>query len=367
MRKLFIRSSVLLGLLLLFSRAGWGQVNLIFNATLNGRDMRGLSFVQIMNTTPREYEGYLQVEVKNLSGSGTFVRFTVNGLRVRPGNNRLPAGSLGAAAITYAASEEGNFVRQTGFMPEGELEYCYRLVLVVKNSPDEIYENCFSTTNILNTPLQLISPEQGDIFCNKRPRFTWQPPMPLLQGTTFCLKLVCVEEGQTPAEAMLTNTPIIYQAGIRGFILPYPSGVPDLVAEKQYAWQVTAFVAGRPSLSEIWKFSIQCEKLPKDQKSYRELKASDDGGFLSTGSSLRFAVFNPYSAGPLKYTITDLGDRTKVFKGLPDIHLLQGINNVEIDLNKIPGTYENTEYLLTVVLPDGKKVSLRFNYLDDEN
>ena len=357
--------SCLITLLLCFVLLANAQVNLVFNANAHGRDIRGLSFLQIMSSIPEPYTGTLHIEVKNLTGSGLVVRLVVPNLVIRSGNNIIPANKLISSNIHYASSEEGNYLRQTGLMPEGELEYCFKLVLSSKDNPDEIVENCFFGNNLLSSPLELVMPDNKDVFCEKRPRFTWQPPLPLAAGTTFQLKLVKVGNGQAANEAVLVNTPVIYQTNIRGYVLPFPAGTPDLEEGESYAWQVTANAKSRTTLSEIWQFTIDCPKEKPDSGSFRELAASDDGGYLKTGASLRFAVYNAYIEGPLKYGITNLSERSKPLNRLPEIILTKGMNHITLDLNKVPGVEEDQEYLLDVILPDGKKVSLRFKYEEE--
>jgi hypothetical protein len=81
---------------------------------------------------------------------------------------------------------------------------------------------------------------------------------------------------------------------------------------------------------------------------------------------LRFALYNPYIEGRLQYQITNLSNPGKALKKLPLVDLQNGRNNVLVDLNKIPGMQEDDEYQLTVTLPDGKKVAVRFKY-DNSN
>ena len=342
------------------------QVNFIFNANAFGKDMRGLSSVQVINSTRESYTGSMEMEVKSLDRGVTIVKILIPAVSILPGNNLIPYSKFGTAAIYYGNTTEGNYVKQTGLMPEGELEYCFKLTVRSKDNPDEVFDNCFIGTNIIGTPLELILPDNGDYFCEKRPRFTWQPPMPLSPGTSFTIKLSLKEAGQSPAEAVLVNPPIFFQTNIKGYIFPYPAVCPDLKEGNTYVWQVTAVSKGNLSLSEVWEFTIQCEKPETVYRSYRELKAEDDGGFLSTGPALRFALFNPYIQGALKYSISDLANPDKKFKGLPVLELQKGTNNILLDLKKIPGMEDGNEYLLTVVLPDGRKVSLRFKYSEDD-
>ncbi len=361
-----IRTVVVSLLLLVYTVPLTAQVNIIFNAGALGKDMRGLSGVQIINSSAENYTGNMDIEVKNPDRGVLVVKVLVSAVSIKPGNNIIPYTKFSAASVLYANTTEGNFVKQTGQMPEGELEYCFKLTVTAKNNLPEIFDNCFLGTNIVAGPLELILPDNGDNFCEKRPRFNWQPPMPLTPGTSFTIKLARKNPGQSQAEALLVNPPVFYQANLKGYIFPYPAGSPDLKEGTTYVWQVTAASKGKQSLSEVWEFTIQCEKQETTDRSFRELKAEDDGGFLSTGPSLRFAVFNPYMQGVLKYSINDLNNPDKKIKRLPLFELQKGSNNILLDLKKIPGMEDGNEYQLVVVLPDGRKVSLRFKYQEED-
>ena len=118
-------------------------------------------------------------------------------------------------------------------------------------------------------------------------------------------------------------------------------------------------------LSEVWTFTVGCKKEKPEAGSFRELKYSDDGGYLTTGSLLRIAIDNSYGVQAMNYTISDLSERENKIKRLPAVQLQMGTNNITIDLNKISGIEEDHEYLLTVILPGGKKVSVRFKYQEN--
>lgn len=364
MVRLFIRPVIAILFAAIAGSAG-AQVNIVFNAAL-GKDLRGLSGVQFINTSANVYTGTLEIEVRNITQPGPVVKMVVQPVTIGTGNTVLPYTKFSGAMVSYANTPAGQYTRQTGQLPEGELEYCFKLTATDKNNAPEVFENCFPGTNIISGPLELVMPANGDSFCEKRPRFNWQPPMPLQPGTTFTIRLTEKKEGQSQAEALLLGTPVLYQARLNAPVFPFPSNIPDLKEGHHYVWQVTAENRGRQTLSEVWEFSIQCEKTADTDKSYRELKAEDDGGFLSTGPSLRFAVYNPYTPGNLAYSIRDLNHPDQMMKGLPVRELQKGANNILIDLKKIPGMVDGNEYHLVVMLPDGKKVSLRFKYQEDD-
>jgi hypothetical protein len=347
-------------MLLLLVNALSAQVNIMFNPTTNGRDIRGLSFVQVSNTGSRDLAGSMSIDIRTLAGP--VVRIQMSDISFRRGMITIPSAKWTSAVVNYSNSEEGNYVRQTGRMPEGDLEYCFKITIRAKDQPEQIYENCFTGINIISSPLELTSPSNGEVNCNKRPRLSWQPPMPMAPGTVFSVKLVQLEEGQNAAEALLVNTPLVYQPAVAGNTLGFPSNVPELREGMSYAWQVTTGGKGIMSRSEIWKFTVDCEKSTGTEGSFRELKTESDGGFLVAGSALRLAVHNPFLAGQFQYTILDLTEKRKALKNLPTIQLEKGSNNILIDLHKVPGMKDGNDYLITATLPDGKTVSLRFKY-----
>lgn len=352
-------------ILFLFGSIGiHAQVNILFNANAFGKDVRGLSTVQMINNSPNSFSGTMTIDVKNLMNNAALVRVVVPNVLIKPGNNLIPQSRFSASVFNYASGTDGNYLRQTGVFPESELEYCFRFDGTSKDNNTETFENCFIGSNLISSPMQLVKPDLGDRFCNKRPSFTWQPPMPMNPAMKFTLKVAEIYENQSPAEAILNNVPIIFQQNIKGYMAMYPAGSPDLKENKMYAWQVVANVNDRLTLSEVWQFNIECEKQKQDTGSFRELRAEDDGGYLLTGSQLRFAVYNAFIQGKLKYDIVDLSNPKRSFKKLPELELQKGANNYIIDLNKIPGMISENEYLLKVVLPDGRKVSLRFKYDD---
>jgi hypothetical protein len=341
------------------------QVNFLFNATANGRDMRGLSTIQIINTTPENIVGNLEVEVKN---NASLVKVTIQDLNILSGNNLIPYNKFSTAIIYYASTPEGNYIKQSNMMPEGDLEYCFKFIATSKNNIGEVYDNCFLGQNVIGTPLELVLPDDKDNFCNKRPNFSWRPSLPITAGVLYSLKLVEKLPSQSLAEAVLVNTAVVFQANIKGFSLPYPTGVKDLVEDKSYVWQVTAHSKAKQSVSDVWEFRIECDPNKKevDVNSFRELKSQDDGGYLGTGASLRFALNNDYVSGKLIYSIENVLNPSKKLKGIPTIDLQQGTNNITIDLNKVVGMEDGNEYSLKVTLPNGKEVSLRFKYTDGE-
>lgn len=343
------------------------QVNFSFNASLFGKDLKGLSTVQIINTSTQSFTGVFEVQIKQSVNDRAIVRIIIDGLTIISGSNTLPQSKLNTAQTEFSSSTEGNYTKETSTLPEGDLDYCFKFTVTSKINEGEIFENCFTAFNTINTPLNLISPDYGDKFCNKRPKFSWQPQMPIQTGTNYSLKLVEVKQDQVLAEALLVNTPIILQNNIKNFVVQYPAIAPDLKEKTKYAWQVTSNTNGKIMLSEVWEFTIDCPKEDTKKSSYREINEYENIGVLTTNSVLKFAINNPYVNQKLKYSILDVDDVTKVLKGLPSVELHSGMNYIEINLNQIVGLTINKEYLISVILPNGKKASLRFKHNEDND
>jgi hypothetical protein len=115
--------------------------------------------------------------------------------------------------------------------------------------------------------------------------------------------------------------------------------------------------------SEIWTFTIDCDE-PKPAQpgdSYRELKPSINGDFYVAKRMLRFAVNNPYGPGELDFNIVQLKEG-KTIAQLPKLKMSTGQNKYDIDLSEFRSFINNEQYQLTVRLPNGQSVHLRFIY-----
>ena len=143
MNRLWLRLAIAISMTAVSSANAYAQINLMYNANAFGKSIRELAYLQVMNSTAQVYSASLVIEVKNSAHNEMLVKITIPSLTINPGNNPLPASKLTAAEITYASGSEGNYIRQTNMMPDGELEYCFKLLASSKGNPDEIFENCF--------------------------------------------------------------------------------------------------------------------------------------------------------------------------------------------------------------------------------
>ena len=89
----YLFKAVLISLLLnVFIKSLTAQVNMIYNAVTMGKDMRGLSGVQIINSSIENYTGALDIEVKSLDRGILIVKVLVPSVIIKPGNNIIQVG-----------------------------------------------------------------------------------------------------------------------------------------------------------------------------------------------------------------------------------------------------------------------------------
>jgi len=360
----------LLGCLLWFpSYFVKGQVSINFSPVIYGQSLDGLVYAQVVNSYSSDLKAVLTIRVRE-NRVGNVVTIKTPVFILKPGINEINKAAFNNARFAFGNNNFGLTASQTGRFLEGEYEYCYEVDISESKQSQlsPVYENCFIQQLQPRTPLLLINPVDGEEFCNQRPQFTWQPPMPLPRDARCRLVLTEVKEKQDIVEAITYNTPIVNQANIAGNTLFYPASAPALKEDHRYAWQVIVYAA-RTILarSEVWTFTLHCnqEKPVISSDSYRELKETGEGGFYTTSQFLRFSFINPYAAGKLNYSVTSMSDPSKPIKRLPELKLAAGLNKYDIDLSDNRSFKKDQEYLLTIRLPNNRKLTLRFIYKNE--
>lgn len=340
------------------------QVQVLFQPAVNGRTTDGLALFQINNQSGNDFSSSLKIVIRE-EKAGKVGEINIARIDIRRGMNLFNRSILRGAQFKFSPSKVGSIARQTGRLPEGEYEYCYELTpLEVKQGVLDYYENCFHHNVQLLSPLLLVDPVDEEEICNTKPPFIWQPPMPVDVNARYRIVVVEVKEKQTAVEALSYNLPLINAGELNMPRISYPQNVPALQEGKTYAWQVLYSINHMlVSRSEIWTFTIKCEdKKPVEPgDSYRELKPSINGDFYVARQVLRFAVNNPYSAGDLDFNIVQLKEG-KMITHLPTLKLATGQNRYDLDLSEFRAFIHNEQYQLTVRLPNGQSLYLRFIY-----
>jgi hypothetical protein len=369
MNKMKLKRYILFCLCTWFSITGTGQITINFNAAVYGQNLEGLSFAQIVNTSLEAVNARITIRVRE-STAGNVVTAIIPSIAVLRGVNTIERTAFANSRFSFGNNEYGRTLSQSGKFPEGEYEYCFEVEILNSKTVwvSTFFENCFTHQLQPLTPLLLINPVDGDIDCNTRPNFVWQPPLPLPADARFRLVLTELKEKQDIIEAINFNQPVINQGNIPGNQLQYPFSAPALKEGKMYAWQVIAYTQKIIlKKSEIWTYTVKCEEIKKETSgdSYRELKETDDGNFYIASKVLRFSFNNPYSSGPLNYSISSLSNQGADIKKLPSLEQYSGLNKYELDLSENKAFKNGQEYLLKVWVAGNRELQLRFIYKNE--
>lgn len=353
--------------LVLAYRNSYCQVTINFVANVQGLTLEGLSHVQFYNTVSSQAKSKLKITVDDENGNSVIELMTPT-FFLEPGMNELNKTAFAKAYLKFGSSSAAATFAQTGRFPAGTYDYCFELeVEGPKINDPSIYQNCFEAVIMPLTPLLLISPPDGSETCNTQPDFQWQQPMPVDKDLAYRLILTSVKDDQTAIEAINNNVPIIDIAGLRETILPYPTDVPRLEKDVNYAWQVTAYT-GKTILekSEIWTFRVHCDEAKTDSTyhSYREVKTAIDGNYYTANKVLRFALNNPYKARQLNYSIIDISAPEAEIKKLPEITVENGSNSIDLRLDNNKAFIPGHSYLMRISNIANHEVILRFIYND---
>lgn len=343
------------------------QFTFAFMPEIQGRSVDNIIKVRINNTGTLAVV-HLRVVVTE-ARAGKIVSIDVPSFDLMPGTTSIPAGAAYQASLTFGSNKLATVIRQSGFFPEGDYEYCFQLYEGNDHSPELLAEQCFDYEMQPFSTMQLIAPYEGDKICDKRPSFNWQPLLPAINGVQYRLLLAEVREGQQPVEAIRMNLALINQHAIPLPVMLYPSLAPELVEGKRYAWQVSAFQNELMlAQTEIWDFTVDCErdttKIP--QEAFRSIEDLTKGNFYIARGHLLFALNNTYAATNLTYSIRCLTKPDQQVKKLPKIALSKGYNQVVIDLSDNKSFEEDYYYIMDVRLPDGSQKQLRFIYKQPE-
>lgn len=357
------------GCLIALCNMASAQLSVQFSPVMGGQSLQNLALTRISLSSSSTARISLTIKVSEISGTPvvtikTLPFYTSNGV------NQIDRNSFANGIFTFGSNYYGNIVKQSGRFPEGEYECCFTEEVLDSKDPSILpsYEQCFSYQLHPLTPFLLTFPLDGDIICNKRPSFAWQPPLPLPLDSRFRLVLTEVRDKQTAIESITNNEPIINQAALSANTMMYPVNIPELKEGSTYAWQVSIYSnLAIIKKSEIWTFTVRCEDAKKvpPADSYRDLKEADNGDYYIANKYLRFSFNNPYSAGKLSYSIECLSDAKNAVKNLPTLQTISGINKYDLDLSDNYSFKSGNEYLLKVYLPNNKQLRLRFIYKNE--
>ena len=195
-----------------------------------------------------------------------------------------------------------NVVITTNRLPEGNYQFCVRLLAQNGSEIAATGAGCQSFIIVIPDPPTLLQPENNaSIPQGSLPTFSWTPVYisPGVQSQ-YKLRIAPILEGQTERIALDQNTPLLDQQ-LTTSTFTYPPSAPQFSSRPTaigFAWQVQAVdsrgvpVARNEGKSEIWKFTVQSG--PPSSLSIRPYYPLDNDTIPWLPPHLVFQ-FDPYS------------------------------------------------------------------------
>lgn len=226
----------------------------------------------IINSTGVNYQNaYVDINITNENGdvvaksnlnSPSIPRFNIN-----VGTTNLSGAQFFNVNAMHFESSISQSVTTTGSLPEGNYQFCVKLLDQNKNEISSTGALCDNFFIILSDPPSLILPAQNSEISVDFPQFIWTPATNVDPSKIigYKIKVVPVYNHQTPKTALETNIPLIDKK-IPTASYQYMPSDPALTIKPNiigYAWQIQAVdqlnkpAAKSDGFSEINFFKIQ--------------------------------------------------------------------------------------------------------------
>lgn len=364
-----VRMAIIL-LCVLFS-SGWAMAQVVINPhpvagfQFSSKDMLNFDVVYSKTETVKvQYDVVLQ----DASG-GLVVKYTSATHDLRPGGNVYTPTSFSIANVQYFNKTIAGIENTTKFLPSGDYTWCISIRCVDLKEVCERtlkYESNYSACADAHaepvTPLLLSFPEDESEIEDKRPTFTWIPPMPIGNdpNMVYTITLVKMLDNQTAEDAIRRNRALYTQNGIKNISLMFPNQLEDLEAGEHYAWQVSAHIGEQHiATSDVWEFEIKEEERISG---FIELKPRPSSEFIECSRHLAFAVNKKYAhSKELKYVILKANNEVVMDQhDLFELSVSEGSNQFVVELDDLD--LESGFYVLRVYDKNGVAGYIRFKY-----
>jgi hypothetical protein len=331
------------------------QINIQFN-TINEylfNTKQTLNFSAI-NPNPKSLEVYFVGKIKD-SRNEMVVEFKTQSVILNSGVNMFNPMNLSINDINYFNYDILEIEEKSGTYPYGQYLICLYSICStsdcsgLSSGAGSVETPICISVNIENpTPLILTHPENESEIEETRPLYTWIPPSPVASSSNlnYTMRLVELLDGQTKADALSMNRPLIEMSGIERPALMHPFDIPELEKGKWYAWQVTAYV-GQTEIakSEQWKFKIKKEEEKIEKPTFVLLK-KDNHVIYNVRKTLNFTYIENKVAGILNLEILDLESKS-IYKNIDTYKAERGENSYSIEIKDL-NLHSNKVYTLVV-------------------
>lgn len=356
--------------------------------------------VMFTNGTTTPLSGYLEIKVSDATQGLVFVSKTPV-FTILSGTMSLPQAIAGASSKQFGNNKIGNNFSQTGQLPYGSFTICYTFYTPGEAGVKAM--NCRQQQVQPAMPPFLVSPYNREQIATTYPILVWHPPAPIDPSVvTYAIKLTKLNSGQSYAQALKQNIPLLERSGLSQPQLPYPSMAPALQTKQDYVWQIAAFTGAQSlGITEIWSFRIGEQSALKDgdeeqevdEEFYPRIDNFHGEGHYMTSGIIRFAFDNRSQDTVLLYqviiadtslnesgvvigstedsllldstvVVTDpeQSDSSQLIPNVPIVPLMFGLNEVSMDLTDWTGWIEDQYYILQVTDSKRRNYTLKYQY-----
>ncbi|HTN06458.1 hypothetical protein [Agriterribacter sp.] len=325
----------------------------------------------LSNTSAYVVSGHVEVVLGDAVNGQPILVGVARELNVSPGVTQINAAALEPVQYTQV---DGNYVIDpgpNGFLPLGNFSVCISFFRHEHGIVSQVAEECdFIEVEPLSPP-QLLLPWDEAQETQLNPTFNWLPPAPasFFTNLRYDMDMMEIFPGQSPADAIQQNIPLLHQPEMIATSLLYPVSAPALQYDKQYAWRITAKSNGTVvSRTDVWSFTLKREvdipRIRTNNLPYSKLVKSDQPAYSLQVDFLKFEYFNEAGDSTWNIAMYDLDDKnldTIAFQW-DSIPLRPGQNLVNIDLGNNPAFTDKHFYLLELINGRNEKWRLRFEF-----
>lgn len=265
----------------------------------------------LTNTTSTSQLIHVELTISYRNNGQPVLTAVTRTLTLMPGTTQLNSSNFDP--IQYNSSLPQVDLSPNGLLPVGEFDLCYIFLKHNSDQVQQIAEQCQPAVIEPLAPPELVYPYNETAIPEKQPQFSWLPPIPTQLFSTLNYQILVAEimPGQSAADAIQNNLPLLESDHLFTQNLIYPASAPSLEYDKQYAWQIIAknneMIVGS---SEVWEFSIkQFEKgmgLSMGQLPYVQLKKEVQSNFTLFIGEIKFDYLNETNDKNWNIKVTDL-------------------------------------------------------------
>ena len=327
-----MRKSFLLLCACFFSAIALTQVNITMQIPPGGMVQKEQLWNLVVTSTEDAMASVqVKMNLQDAESGQTLMSARSGNLFLKKGARVITVRDLNPVLYHY---EEQAF--DNSFLPSGNYTVCYQVVRISVKGDELLADECSNLKVDPLSPPLLNTPSDNSTVETSHPQFTWIPPVSMNRGKdlTYDLYVTEVFPGQTPLEAIQTNTAVYQATRVNRSFENYSASHKGLDTGKIYAWQVIArrrdHVEGR---TDVWTFRLRSDNTAVKPAGENFLLMQNDvqGLYQLDDRKLRIRFYSESGSYQSLIRILDSGGKPVQEK---KVDMTSGSNNITITLKR---------------------------------